>query len=129
MRAFNRPKKPKHEIKAAYKRRIRGYILYTKGSKSKSIINIIKIQLKIPRYQRMSIIYTEYAGRKDIIEKILEDRLKHICYGEIPEYLEDNKEFQKYVEREKENQKKFVGIFAGPIVSLGGIKWKKNLTD
>ena len=34
MRAFNRPKKPKHEIKAAYKRRIRGYILYTKGSKS-----------------------------------------------------------------------------------------------
>ena len=83
MRAFNRPKKPKHEIKAAYKRRISGHILYTKGAKSKSIINTIKFQLK------------------------------------IPEYLEDNKKIQKYMEAEREKRRiqalytkpLFTGIF------------------
>ena len=76
MRAFNRPKKPKHEIKAAYKRRISGHILYTKGAKSKSIINTIKFQLKIPRYQRMSIIYTKYMGSKKIQKYMEAEREK-----------------------------------------------------
>lgn len=99
MKAFNKKRKSKHQIKAKYIKRFSKYSILYKSSKSKNYINKYEIQYKIDRYCLNYSIFNNVKSRMSALEIISQNQLDFILYGTIPDYLQENKEFEEYVKR------------------------------